>query len=79
MSLGAGDAAPLAFDLCPVVQHHDPEHGEVTLGIVPGSMYYVRRPAACSPATPGCARSLHVMYATERLWSGRYLYRSPRS
>lgn len=36
MSGSAGDAAPLAFDLTPVVQH-----GGLSIGIVPGSMLYI--------------------------------------
>ena len=52
MSLGAGDAAPLAFDLCPVVQHHDPQHGEITIGIVPGSMIYIAEKLGLVPDDP---------------------------
>ena len=32
----AGDQAPMAFDLCPIVQH-----GEISIGIVPGCMLYI--------------------------------------
>jgi glutathione S-transferase len=49
-SLGAGDAAPLAFDLCPIVQHNDPEHGELSIGIVPGSMMYIAEKHGLIPA-----------------------------
>lgn len=49
--LVVADAAPLVFDLCPVIQHNDPEHGQITIGIVPGSMYYVAEKCGLAPET----------------------------
>lgn len=63
MSVSAGDAAPLAFDLTPVVQH-----GSLSIGIVGGSMQYTAEQLGLIPdSVVGRALAVSLVEASEMM------------
>merc|ERR1719272_1250065 len=60
MSISAGDAAPLAFDLTPVVQH-----GKHSIGIVGGSMSYVAEHLGLMPEPNNALTRAHAFELVE--------------